>query len=92
MIDMIIIDFFTFISYLALNIDIVFQIRRIKKTKSSHDLSLLGLSIRYLAILIIMLKFVTLHDISLVLGQGLIVITFSAYFYLAFFYSRKKKF
>jgi hypothetical protein len=35
-------DIFTVLSYIGLNIDIIFQIRRVYKTKSSRDLSLFG--------------------------------------------------
>ena len=87
-------DIFTLISYIALNVDIVFQIRQIYSTKSSRDLSLVGLSIRFLAVLVILIKFVSLGDIPLIIGQGLIVVTFTTYFFLAsyyFFYGRKKK-
>ena len=85
-------DIFTVLSYIGLNVDIIFQIRRIYKTKSSKDLSLFGLSIRYFAIIIILIKFISLSDISLVIGQGLILITFTAYFVLAsVYYLRKAK-
>jgi len=79
-------DFLTIISYFALNIDIVLQVRQIYKTKSSRDLSLIGLSIRYAAILVILIKFVSISDIPLIIGQGFIVFTFTTYFVLAVFY------
>ena len=40
----------TLLSYIALNVDIVFQTKHIYQTKSSRDLSLTGMSIRYAAI------------------------------------------
>ena len=49
---MTLLDLLTLLSYIALNVDILFQIRRIYQTKSSRDLSLVGMSIRYAAILI----------------------------------------
>jgi hypothetical protein len=79
-------DLLTLFSYVALNVDILLQIRRIYQTKSSRDLSLLGLSIRYTAILIILIKFAELGDLPLILGQGLIAITFTTYFALALYY------
>jgi len=84
-------DFLTIISYVALNVDIVFQIRQIYRTKSSKDLSLFGLTIRYIAILVILIKFVSLSDIPLIVGQGLIVVTFTTYFILAGYYFIKNK-
>lgn len=84
-------SFITLLSYIALNVDIALQLKRIYQTKSSNDLSILGLGIRYAAIIIIMVKFATLKDIALVVGQGLIVVTFTAYFVLAIIYSLRKK-
>ncbi len=88
-----ILDYLTIISYTALNIDILFQIKQIYRTKSSKDLSLIGLTIRYVAILVILIKFISLSDIPLITGQGLIVITFTTYFILAgyYFINNKKK-
>lgn len=80
---MTILDLLTLLSYIALNVDIVFQIKRICLTKSSHDLSLTGMSIRYAAILIILIKFISMSGVPLIIGQGLIVLTFSTYFALA---------
>ena len=84
-------DILTVLSYVALNIDILLQISRIYKTKSSKDLSLLGMSIRYLAILIVLIKFVSLSDVSLIIGQALITLTFTVYFVLAVVYFRRRK-
>ena len=79
-------DFLTIVSYIALNVDILFQTKQIYKTKSSKDLSLIGLTIRYVAILVILIKFISLSDIPLIMGQGLIVVTFTTYFILATYY------
>lgn len=81
-----ILDWLTLFSYIALTTDIVFQAKRIYKTKSSSDLSLFGMSIRYTAILILLVKFVSLSDLPLVFGQALIVLAFTAYFVLAVIY------
>ena len=83
---MALLDVLTLLSYIALNVDILFQIRRIYHTKSSRDLSLFGMSVRYAAILIILIKFITLSDVPLIIGQGLIVLTFTTYFALALYY------
>jgi len=86
-----VLDMLTIISYVALNIDVVLQALRIYRTKSSKDLSLFGMSIRYLAIIIILIKFISLSSLSLVIGQGLIAITFSIYLVLAILYFRHRK-
>ena len=79
-------DFLTIISYIALNVDILFQIKQIYKTKSSKDLSLIGLTVRYVAILVILIKFISISDTPLIIGQGFIVATFTTYFILAGYY------
>lgn len=79
-------DVATLFSYIALNVDILLQIKKIYQTKSSRDLSLVGMTIRYLAILIIFIKFLSLSDLPLILGQGLIVLTFTTYLTLAILY------
>ena len=84
-------DILTVLSYIALNVDILLQVKRIHETKSSEDLSLTGLVVRYVAILIIMLKFLSLEDLPLILGQGLIVITFTIYLALAVSYFLRRK-
>ena len=83
---MTLLDLLTLLSYIALNVDILFQIRRIYQTKSSRDLSVLGMSIRYAAILIILIKFISISDLPLIIGQGLIVLTFTTYIALALYY------
>jgi hypothetical protein len=83
---MTVLDLLTVLSYIALNVDIIFQIGRIYKTKSSRDLSLVGMSIRYAAIFIILIKFVSLSDLPLIIGQGLILLTYTTYLALAVYY------
>jgi uncharacterized protein with PQ loop repeat len=83
---MTLLDLLTLLSYIALNVDILFQIKRIYRTKSSHDLSLTGMSIRYAAILIILIKFINISDLPLIIGQGLIALTFTTYFALALYF------
>lgn len=84
-------DILTLLSYVALNVDVVLQIVRIYKTKSSHDLSLTGMTIRYIGIVIILVKFLSLGDIALIIGQGLIALTFTVYFIFALLYFLHRK-
>jgi len=83
-----ILDWLTLISYIALNVDIVLQIKRIYRTKSSEDLSLAGMTIRYAAILVIVIKFAAIGDRTLIIGQSIAVVTFGTYFILALIYYR----
>ena len=87
---MIFLDFLTVLSYVALTADILFQIANIKHTHSVRDISLVGVTIRYGAILIIWYKFYTLADWPLLLGQTLLAVTFTLYLCLAFYYYRHK--
>jgi len=88
---MTILDLLTLVSYIALNVDILFQIQRIYQTNSSRDLSLTGMSIRYAAIVIIMVKFISISDLPLIIGQGLILLTFSTYLALAVYYFANRR-
>lgn len=84
-------DWVTLMSYIALNIDIIFEMRRIYHTKSSRDLSITGMTIRFIAIMVILIKFISLGETSLIVGQGLIVFTFTTYFALAIMYFIHRK-
>lgn len=79
-------DILTIASYIALNVDVLFHITKIYKTKSCDDISLVGLGIRYLAILIILVKFITISEVTLILGQILLTISFTLYFILSVHY------
>ena len=86
---MALLDLLTLASYIALNVDILFQIRQVRRTRSSRDLSLFGMSVRYAAILIILVKFATLGELPLIIGQLLIALTFGSYLALAVYYARE---
>lgn len=83
---MTILDLITLLSYIALNVDILFKIKRVYETKSFRDLSIAGMCIRYAAILIILIKFMRISDVPLIIGQGVIVLTFTTYLVLALYY------
>lgn len=84
-------DILTILSYVALNIDIIFQILRIWRTKSSNDISLIGLTIRYVAVLVILFKFMSLSDLPLIIGQSLITVTITLYLLLAISYRMRRR-
>lgn len=83
-------DIITLLSFIALTADIMFQIRNIYSTHSSNDISLIGISIRYVAIMVIFYKFYTLTEWPLMIGQGMLAIVFTLYLVLAFHYHRHK--
>lgn len=80
-------DWLTIMSFIALNVDIVLQIHRIYRTKSAVDLSIFGMTIRFLAIAIILAKYLSVHDSALIVGQIVIALTFTTYFGLALIYT-----
>lgn len=84
-------DFLTLLSYVGLNIDILLQAHKIRQMKSSEDISITGLIIRFVAIFVILYKLICVGDIALILGQLLLVITFTAYVILVFSYAGTKK-
>ena len=84
-------DWATLLSYVALNIDIFLEIKKIYKTKSSKDLSLVGMTIRLAALIILVVKFVSLRDLSLIIGQGLMALTFTIYLVMAISYFRHRR-
>ena len=77
-----IVNYITLIAFAAFTIDNLIQIRHIWKRKSSKDISIKGSSIRLSAGLIILIKFLTLKDIYLVVGQGIFIVTLATYFVL----------
>jgi uncharacterized protein with PQ loop repeat len=85
-------DWLTLAAYAAVNIDMVLQAKRIYRTKSSKDLSLVGMTIRYAAIIVVLFKLISLSSLSLIVGQSLTTLTFTVCFVLAvsYFLHRKK--
>lgn len=81
-----VLDILTFVSYIALNVDIFLQNRRVLQTKSSRDISIVGVLVRYAAVIIILVKFFALSDWALILGQLAIVANVTTYLYLVFKY------
>ena len=87
---MAILDLLTLISFIALGVAIVLQMRRIYRTKSSHDLSIVGLSIRYVANSVILIKVIQISDRPDVdLMSGVTRFNFTAYLAIAFYYREK---
>ena len=84
-------DAFILLAYVAYNLDIILQIRRIYRTKSSYDLSIIGMTARFAAINIILVKFISISESALIIGQGFVVATYLTYITLALHYARFRK-
>ena len=83
------IDYLTLAAYAALNIDVIAQTVHIFRRKSSLDISIYGVILRFVAITIIWLKLNQLGDISVLIGHSFVLITFTAYI-IAIIYFRIK--
>ena len=83
-----IVNYITLIAYTSFIIDNLIQIKHIWKRKSSKDVSIRGASIRLIAGLILLIKFLTIKDIYLIMGQGLFIATLTTYFILLLKYRK----
>lgn len=84
-------DFLTLMSFIGLNIDVLLQAHKIRQVKSSEDISMSGLVVRFVAIFIILYKMLCVGDLALIVGQALLAITFTSYMILVFSYMPKTK-
>lgn len=82
-------NFLTLLSYVALNVDILLQLRRIHLVNDVRDISLAGALIRYVAIWIILYKLICVGDVYLIIGQALITIIFTGYLLVLLAYRKK---
>ena len=80
------INYITLIAFIALTLDLIFQISHVIKKKSSKDVSIAGCVVRIFAISILELKFILVNDSWLIVGQSIFGIVFLAYFALVLFY------
>lgn len=84
-------DFLTLLSFIGLNVDIILQVHKIRQVKSSEDISLTGLFIRFIAIFVILYKLICVGDMALIFGQALLAVTFTGYMFLVFSYLPRRK-
>ena len=75
-------DLLTAIALGALSIDVGLQIWRVMKMKSSEDVSISGVVIRFIAALVMLVKFSWIQDAVLVWGQVILVIVLTYYLFL----------
>ena len=84
-------DFLTLLSFIGLNIDVLLQAHKIHQVKSSEDISISGLMVRFVAIFVILYKMLCVGDLALIVGQALLAITFTSYMVLVVSYVPKAK-
>lgn len=73
------ISYATVISYVAFSTDLIFQILKIYRRKSSADISAQGTAFRLIGSTIILLKFITVKDPYLIVGQIVFTLTVATY-------------
>lgn len=86
-----IINYATLISYIAFSTNLLLQIFLVYRRKSSLDISWKGLTFSLIGSLVILLKFLTLNDIYLILGQIVFSITVATYLTMVIYYKRPKE-
>ena len=82
-------DFLTLLSFIGLNVDVILQAHKIRQVKSSEDISIVGLMVRFVAIFVILYKLICVGDMALIFGQALLALTFTTYMFVVFSYLPK---
>ncbi len=68
-----------FIALVMLAIGVMSQMWKIHKNKSSEDISLIAVTFRSIAMIIILLKMIYMKDWYLISGQGVLIVTYIFY-------------
>lgn len=84
------VNYATLISYIAFSIDLLFQILRVYKRKSSLDVSWKGTAFRLVGSTVIFIKFLTLDDTYLIVGQFVFILTVITYLIFVLYYRKPK--
>ncbi len=86
----IIINYATLIAFIGLTLDNIIQIYHIIREKSSDNISFRGESIRLLAVIILLTKFILIKEYFLVIGQTIFLTTFVIYLFVIIKYHKEK--
>jgi hypothetical protein len=84
------VDYATVIYYIAFSADLLFQIIRVYRRKSSLDISWKGTFVRTIGSSVIFIKFLTVGDRSLIVGQSVFLIAVFVYLILVIYYRKPK--
>ena len=85
------ISFATVIAFIAFSADLIIQIYRVYRRKSSNDISARGTVIRTAGSLIILLKFINVDDPYLITGQIIITATIVTYLLMIVKYRKPER-
>ncbi|MFA5926048.1 MAG: hypothetical protein WC831_03870 [Parcubacteria group bacterium] len=83
-----IINYSALIAFSFFTIDIVVQIFHIHKIKSSRDISIKGSVIRAVAAYILLVKYYSVNDIFLEIGQTVFTLSLTAYLLMMIYYRK----
>jgi len=86
------VNILTIAAIAAVIIDLLFQIGKVLGRHSSLDVSPFGVTIRTIAASALIVKFVTLHDVVLTLGQAIMSLTLITYMVLVYRYHRLRRY
>ena len=87
----ILINYATLIAFLTISVDLMFQISRIHKRKSSLDISIKGTLVRLFGAAIFTLKYFVIKDFYLILGQLLFMGILMVYIISVLYYSKNNQ-
>lgn len=85
-----IVTYGTPLAFLAFIIDNIIQIKNLLSLKASREISLVGESIRLLAVSLLFLKFIVLQDFILLIGQAIFLATLCFYYILILIYHKNQ--
>lgn len=77
-------DIITFFAYIALAVDLVLEIRKVRARQHSDDISLLGIAVRTSAATVILIKLFVVNDYVLIVGQAMLIALLIAYLVLIY--------
>ena len=82
------IDYSTLVAYVAFSSDLIVQIVRIWKRKSSADVSSKGVVLRLIGSAVILIKLIGVGDPYLIIGQIILTLTVATYLYFTLRYRK----
>lgn len=85
-----IVNYGTLVAFGAIAVDLLFQIQRVGRRKSSADISVWGYTIRFVSAFILFAKYFTLADRYLILGQAVVIVLLTLYFALIIRYHSRR--
>ncbi|RJO59970.1 PQ-loop repeat-containing protein [candidate division WS5 bacterium] len=83
------ISYASILAYIAFSVDLLMQILKIHKRKSSDDVSPWGVGTRLVGSTALFVKFFTVQDPFLIIGQGLFSLTILAYLLTVVYFKSK---